>query len=164
MNRKYTFGAAAAVAAAGIIGFAAIGMAESDKTPLADTAAISVPADRRMTIWRDPSCGCCDAYADYAEENGYHVTRIDDRDFDKRSVEVGVPEQGLGCHLAEVDGYYVSGLVPVEIIQRLTSERPEITGITLPGMPQNALGMAGKSGMLKTYAFGKDGVAVYSNE
>ncbi|MFG6569752.1 DUF411 domain-containing protein, partial [Sulfitobacter sp. 1A13679] len=52
----------------------------------------------------------------------------------------------------------------VEIIQRLTSERPEITGITLPGMPQNAPGMAGKSGTLKTYAFGKDGVAVYSNE
>ena len=75
-----------------------------------------------------------------------------------------MPEQGLGCHLAEVDGYYVSGLVLVEIIQRLTSERPEVTGITLPGMPQNAPGMAGKSGTLKTYAFGEDGVAVYSNE
>ena len=163
MNSKLTLGAAAALTAAGIIGFATFGMAENDKTPPAAPAS-TVPADRQMTIWRDPSCGCCDAYADYAEEHGYHVTRIDDRDFDKRSVEVGVPEQGLGCHLAEVDGYYVSGLVPVEIIQRLTSERPDVTGITLPGMPQNAPGMAGKSGTLKTYAFGEDGVAVYSNE
>ncbi len=164
MNSKFTLGAAAALTAAGIIGFATFGMAENDKSAPTDNVASTVPADRQMTIWRDPSCSCCDAYADYAEENGYHVTRIDDRDFDKRSVEVGVPEQGLGCHLAEVDGYYVSGLVPVEIIQRLTSERPEVTGITLPGMPQNAPGMAGKSGTLKTYAFGEDGVAVYSNE
>ena len=164
MKSKLTFGAAAALTAAGIFGFATFGMAENDNTPPTDTVASTASAERQMTIWRDPSCGCCDAYADYAEENGYHVTRIDDRDFDKRSVAVGVPERGLGCHLAEVDGYYISGLVPVEIIQRLTSERPEVTGITLPGMPQNAPGMAGKSGTLKTYAFGEDGVAVYSNE
>ncbi len=160
MHSKFTLGAAAALTAAGIIGFATFGMAENDKSAPTDNVASTVPADRQMTIWRDPSCGCCDAYADYAEENGYHVTRIDDRDFDKRSVEVGVPEQGLGCHLAEVDGYYVSGMVPVEIIQRLTSERPKVTGIPLPGLPQNAPGMAAKSGPLKTYALGEDGVAV----
>jgi hypothetical protein len=98
------------------------------------------------------------------EENGYQVTRVDDRDFDQTSISVGVPEQGLGCHLAKVDGYFVTGLVPVEIIQRLTDERPDITGITLPGMPHNAPGMGGKSGTLKTYAFGEDGISVYSDE
>ena len=67
--------------------------------------------------------------------------------------------------LAEIDGYVVSGLVPVEIIERLISERPDVTGITLPGMPGNAPGMApAKTGTLKTYAFGKNGVAVYSDE
>jgi len=55
--------------------------------------------------------------------------------------------------------------VPVEIIERLVSERPDVTGITLPGMPGNAPGMApAKTGTLKTYAFGKNGVTVYSNE
>jgi hypothetical protein len=163
MNTKLSLGAAAVLTAAGILGFATFGMAESENTRATDTA-VTVAADRQMTIWRDPSCGCCDAYAEYMESEGYHVTRIDDRDFDKRSVDVGVPEQGLGCHLAEVDGYYISGLVPAEIIQRLTTERPEIIGITLPGMPNNAPGMAGKSGTLKTYAFGGDEISVYSNE
>ena len=163
MNAKRPLGAVAALTAAGILGFATFGMAQNKTTPAPETAA-SVPADRQMTIWRDPSCGCCDAYADYAEENGYQVTRIDDRNFDKTSISAGVPEQGLGCHLAKVDGYFVSGLVPAEIIQRLTTERPDIAGITLPGMPRNAPGMAGKSGTLKTYSFGEDGVAVYSNE
>ena len=120
---------------------------------------------REITIWRDPNCGCCDAYAEYLEANGYQVTRVDDRNFDRRSVEAGVPEQGLGCHLAKIDGYYVSGLVPVEIIERLVTERPEIAGITLPGMPANAPGMAPeKTGTLKTYAFGEGGITVYSNE
>ena len=163
MNTKLSLGAAAVLTAAGILGFATFGMAESENTRATETA-VTVAADRQMTIWRDPSCGCCDVYAEYMEGEGYHVTRIDDRDFDKRSVGVGVPEQGLGCHLAEVDGYYISGLVPADIIQRLTTERPEIIGITLPGMPNNAPGMAGKSGTLKIYAFGGDEISVYSNE
>ena len=166
MNRKLLTGSALALVAASAIGIATFTTAETDvvgDTPSEATEA-TVPAARHMTIWRDPNCGCCDAYADYMEENGYHVTRIDDRDFDKRSIEAGVPEQGLGCHLAQVDGYYVSGLVPAEIVARLTTERPEITGITLPGMPMNAPGMGGKSGTLKTYAFAGDDITVFSDE
>ena len=130
-----------------------------------DMASDLAGNERQITIWRDPGCGCCDAYADYLEGNGYVVTRVDDRNFDKRSIEAGVPEKGLGCHLAEIDGYIVSGLVPAEIIERLVTERPDITGITLPGMPANAPGMApSKSGTLKTYAFGEGGVSVYADE
>ena len=163
MNRKLLTGTALALAAVSAIGIATFTTAETDSAAVTP-AETTVPADRQMTIWRDPNCGCCDAYADYMEENGYHVTRIDDRDFDKRSIEAGVPEQGLGCHLAQVDGYYVSGLVPAEIVARLTTARPEITGITLPGMPMNAPGMGGKSGTLKTYAFAGDDITVFSDE
>ena len=131
----------------------------------ADAGAAPGGGAKQITIWRDPGCGCCDTYADYLEDNGFTVTRVDDRDFDKRSIEVGVPERGIGCHLAEIDGYFVSGLVPAEIIDRLLSERPDITGITLPGMPANAPGMARvKTGTLKTYAFGEGGITVYSDE
>jgi hypothetical protein len=56
------------------------------------------------------------------------------------------------------------GLVPAEIVARLTTERPEVTGITLPGMPMNAPGMGGKSGTLKTYAFAGDDITVFSDE
>ena len=131
----------------------------------ADAGSAPEGSARQITIWRDPGCSCCDAYADYLEQNGYSVTRIDDREYDKTSIAVGVPEQGLGCHLAMIEGYYVSGLVPVEILQRLVTEKPTITGITLPGMPGNAPGMAQmKTGTLKVYSFGPDGIAVYSDE
>lgn len=162
MNRKTIAVAVVAVVAAAGIAYWSLG---SPNAPLQGSSVAAASGRKAITIWRDPGCGCCDAYADYLEGNGYTVTRVDDRDFDKRSVDMGVPERGIGCHLAEIGGYVVSGLVPVEIIERLVSERPDITGITLPGMPGNAPGMAPtKTGTLKTYAFGKDGVTVYSEE
>ena len=134
---------------------------------LATFLALATPAlaAEPVTIWRDPVCGCCDAYAEYLRAEGFEVTVIDDHDFVDRSVVAGVPEQGVGCHLAMIDGYVVSGLVPAEIIERLLEERPDITGITLPGMPANAPGMApAKTGTLRTYSFGPNGVAVYADE
>lgn len=160
MKKIIVTSTAIALAALGSVAFTALSSAQAPQD-----ASANVAATKAITIWRDPGCGCCDTYADYLEMNGFSVTRVDDRAYDKRSVEMGVPEQGIGCHLAEIDGYVVSGLVPVEIIERLISERPDVTGITLPGMPGNAPGMApAKTGTLKTYAFGKNGVAVYSDE
>lgn len=128
---------------------------------LASPALAAAP----VTVWRDPGCGCCDTYVNYLVANGFEVEVIDDVNFDDRSIVAGVPAQGIGCHLAMIDGYAVSGLVPVEIINRLLQERPEITGITLPGMPGNAPGMAdAKFGTLKIYAFSPAGVSVFSDE
>lgn len=151
------------IAVAGAIGAAYLA-SDRGAPPLA-MAAHAAGSGEPVTIWRAPGCGCCDAYAEYLRAEGFEVTVIDDRDFDDRSVAAGVPEQGIGCHLAMIDGYVVSGLVPVEIIERLLEERPAITGITLPGMPANAPGMApAKTGTLKVYSFGPDGVEVYSDE
>lgn len=165
MNRRYLLGSALSITAvlAGLRPSTSLAQ-QSAAIHKATAPPGTVPSNRRMTIWRDPGCGCCDVYADYMEDNGFAVTRVDDGNFDKRSIAAGVPKEGLGCHLSEVDGYYISGLIPFEIIDRLTTDRPDVIGITLPGMPQNAPGMAGKSGVLKIYAFNADGVSVYSNE
>lgn len=167
MHKKFAITSLLAFAVAGAGAFTALSAAESPEQPSkTGTEEVLRPdLSRMVTMWRDPNCGCCDAYAEYLEAEGYSVARVDDPDFDKRSIEAGVPEQGLGCHLAKIDGYYVGGLVPADIIERLVTERPKIDGITLPGMPPNAPGMAAsKTGTLKTYAFGEGGVSVYSNE
>lgn len=153
----------------GIVGAGAAGAAyliqDRSTPPATETLAAAALDAEPVTIWRAPGCGCCDAYAEYLKAEGFAVTVLDDKDFDKRSLKAGVPERGIGCHLAMIDGYVVSGLVPAEIITRLLEERPGITGITLPGMPANAPGMAAeKTGTLKVYAFGPDGLGVYSNE
>jgi hypothetical protein len=158
-TRRAMLALLAASAAAGAM-LAGSALAEETTGP-----APSLGKDIEVTIYRDPGCGCCDVYADYLVGHGFDVTVLDDPDFAARSVEAGVPEEGLGCHLAMIEGYAVSGLVPAEIIVRLLEERPEIAGITLPGMPANAPGMAPeKTGTLRVFAFGEDGVSVFSDE
>jgi len=79
---------------------------DSDTRPTLVASAAAQSAEP-VTIWRDPGCGCCDAYAEYLRAEGFAVNVIDDRDFDQRSVEMGVPERGIGCHLAMIDGYAI---------------------------------------------------------
>lgn len=159
--------AAAAVVATAIAGGATLaGLSHAEESTVATPAATtSISEGTEVTIYRPSGCGCCDSYAEYLETHGFDVTIVDDMGFVARSVEAGVPAEGIGCHLAMVEGYAVSGLLPAEIIDRLLEERPGIAGITLPGMPANAPGMAPeKMGTLKIYAFGEDGVSVYSDE
>lgn len=160
MKTDFVMAIVAAVAVTGGVVYVGPGSADGPMPVAADLGAGAL-----ATIYRDPGCGCCDSYAEYLEAHGFEVELVADPDFDQRSIAAGVPEQGLGCHLATIDGYAVSGLVPAEIIRRLLDERPAITGITLPGMPANAPGMAPeKKGTLRVYAFGPEGVSVFSDE
>ena len=137
------------------------------KLTFAIFALIATPAlaAETVTVYRDPSCGCCGLWAEYMEDRGYDVTIIDDTNVAQRAIAAGVPEQGLSCHHSQIGGYEVHGHIPEEIIARLLTEWPEITGLILPGMPQNSPGMAReKYGTLKVYSYGPDGIRVYSNE
>ena len=53
----------------------------------------------------------------------------------------GVPPALAGCHTALVDGYVIEGHVPADLIERLLRERPQITGLAVPGMPVGSPGM-----------------------
>ena len=53
----------------------------------------------------------------------------------------GVPAMLQSCHTAIVDGYIIEGHVPAEDIQRLLAERPDVAGLSVPGMPIGSPGM-----------------------
>jgi hypothetical protein len=64
-----------------------------------------------------------------------------------------IPQNMESCHTAVIGDYFVEGHVPIEAIEKLLSEKPDIDGIALPGMPQGSLGMSGtKTAALKIYA------------
>ncbi|WP_192253849.1 DUF411 domain-containing protein [Mesorhizobium silamurunense] len=116
-------------------------------------------------MYKNPQCSCCEAYAAYLEQNGF---KVDIKPVNNLfSSDAGVPADLEGCHTMMVDGYVVDGLMPVEIVKKLLTERPAITGITLAGMPAGAPGMGGqKDGTWTVYAFTRDGKAptVYATE
>src|SRR5258706_15670466 len=88
-----------------------------------------------VTLFKDPSCGCCEENARYLEQHGFTVAVKPTRDMSAVHETAGVPQGLEGCHATFVDGYVVEGHVPVVAIRKLPRERPAIRGISLPGMP-----------------------------
>ena len=95
----------------------------------------------RVIVYKTATCGCCAGWADYLKGHGFEVKTEDVADLTAVKVELGVPPQLQSCHTAVIDGYLVEGHVPIEPIQRMLEERPEIAGIAVPGMPIGSPGM-----------------------
>ncbi|MBU2145846.1 MAG: DUF411 domain-containing protein [Alphaproteobacteria bacterium] len=121
----------------------------------------------KATLYKNPQCGCCEGYADYLRQNGFEVDVKPTNDLTQISRKAGVPENFQGCHTMFIDGYVVDGHVPVNTVRKLLSERPDIAGVTLPGMPLGSPGMGGqKTGSFEVYSITKEGKAptVYATE
>jgi hypothetical protein len=111
-----------------------------------------------VTLYKNPSCTCCEGYARYLEQNGFKVDVKPTNDLAEISRKAGVPEDLEGCHTSFVGNYVVDGHVPVKSIRKLLDEKPAIAGITLPGMPSGSPGMFGeKTGPLTVFAVSRDG-------
>jgi hypothetical protein len=119
-------------------------------------ATLPAAADEAETakMYKPLQCGCCDEYAAYLEQHGFKVTvqSLPERSLDGIKRQAAVPRDFEGCHTLMVDGYIVEGLVPIGPLNKLLTERPNIRGISLPGMPVGAPGMPGrKTGPLIIY-------------
>ncbi len=103
----------------------------------------AVPANRKITVYKSPDCGCCGEWSRYMEDNGFEVDIVPTEDMESIRRANGISGQMRSCHTAIVDGYFVEGHVPAEIVERMLEERPEIDGIALPEMPAGSPGMPG---------------------
>lgn len=99
---------------------------------------------KKVTLYKEPQCGCCEGYADYLRAHGFSVNTVPTHDLALLDEKYGIPTELQPCHISIIDGYVVGGHVPVEVVNRLLSEKPPITGITLPGMPPGSPGMNGQ--------------------
>jgi hypothetical protein len=57
--------------------------------------------------------------------------------------QYGVPEALFSCHTARIGDYVIEGHVPADLIVRLLQERPNVRGLSVPGMPSGSPGMEG---------------------
>lgn len=105
-------------------------------------SAETVPEQNpEITVYKSPTCGCCQAWADYLEDEGFRVTVHDRHDLSELKARHGIEPRLQSCHTAEIDGYVIEGHVPADDILRLLAERPAVTGLTAPGMPMDSPGM-----------------------
>jgi hypothetical protein len=143
-------------------GFLAAALAGA-ATLVAKRASAAMPARAGLarppvTVYKDPSCGCCKKWVEYMSQSGFVVTAHDDSDMDALKDHYGVPSGVRSCHTALVGSYVIEGHVPASDVDRLLKEQPKVAGLAVPGMVMGSPGMEG--GMSKPYtvlAFQKTG-------
>ena len=79
-------------------------------------------------------------------QNGSAVDVVPTNDLVTMARDKGVPEALDGCHISMIGGYVVIGHVPIDAVRKLLAERPNIIGISIPGMPTGLPGHAGARG------------------
>lgn len=152
---KYTTGGTLALVL--LFGFLAV---QSSGDPAANAADQTAIKDVQAVVYKSPSCGCCGAWAQYAERRGMNVEVKVVRNLNQIKEKYGVPEGKQACHttVLKESGYVVEGHVPTSAINKLLNEEPDIQGIGLPGMPQGSPGMPGpKQEDWKIYSLQEDG-------
>jgi hypothetical protein len=105
----------------------------------------------RMVVTKDPSCGCCRAWAEHVRAAGFPIEVVESASVGRLKARLGVPQDLAGCHTAEVGGYVVEGHVPAAAIRRLLEERPAAIGLAVPGMPVGSPGMEVEGSPPETY-------------
>ena len=109
-------------------------------------------------LFESASCGCCGGYISDMQDQGFDIPIVITENLDKIKSEFNIPLEMRSCHTARIGNYFVEGHMPLEAIEKLKAEQPDIAGIALPGMPSGAPGMPGeKNEPWVVYAIHHDG-------
>jgi hypothetical protein len=112
-------------------------------TSLLQSAMPAAAAEPVITVHKDPSCGCCSGWVQHLQEAGFPTKVIETRDLDAVKTRLKIPDDLAACHTAEVAGYVIEGHVPASALKRFLAEKPDATGLAVPGMPAGSPGMEG---------------------
>ena len=105
------------------------------------TSSIFAMEGKTMTVYKSPFCGCCSDWIDIMKSKGFEVKTIETNEVNTIKQKAGLQAGQTSCHTAFVDGYVIEGHVDYSAIKKMLVEKPNILGITVPGMPIGSPGM-----------------------
>lgn len=156
-KKKYFVSVSALVLVAVII-TGLVSFASQNDTYKAQLAVADFGVGHSVTLYKSPNCGCCTGHAKALEEAGFAVTIEETNNLDAIKQSNNVPADSASCHTSVIGGYVVEGHVPLEAIEKLLAEQPDIAGIGLPGMPIGTPGMPGpKTAPYEVYQLSETG-------
>ncbi len=106
-------------------------------------APIASGANPVIDVYKTAACGCCTAWVDHLKANGFKVVAHNVDDPGRVRAKFGIREQYGSCHTGVVGGYAIEGHVPASSIKKLLKEKPNASGLAVPGMPMGSPGMEG---------------------
>jgi len=110
---------------------------------LLQTGALFAATEALITVHKDPTCGCCSGWVQHLHDAGFVTKVLDTSDIDAVKRRLGVPDDLAACHTAQLAGYIIEGHVPAAALKRFLAEKPNATGLAVPGMPIGSPGMEG---------------------
>ena len=121
--------------------------------------SVSAQAENlKGTLYKQQQCTCCEAHAEYLRKEGIEIDIEAVSNLSQLSKEAGTPANFQGCHVIKLNDS--------DLMKKVASEKPDIIGLSIPGMPGGVPGMEGpKDGPVKVYAINKDGTTtVYATQ
>lgn len=114
-----------------------------------------------LTIWKSPTCGCCQKWAAHMRSNGFAITlhNVEQAELEATKERFAVPANLRSCHTAQINGYIIEGHVPASDVRLLLSFAPPVAGLAVPDMPIGSPGMEMGEEMeaFATYTFDANG-------
>ena len=95
----------------------------------------------KVVSYRSASCGCCKKWINHLRDNGLEVVDNIVEDVSAIKIQYQIPNNLRSCHSAQIGKYTIEGHVPIESINKLLEEKPLISGLAVPGMPNGSPGM-----------------------
>ncbi len=120
-------------------------------TGMTATACAQTRPSRNLTVFKTPTCACCDAWIAHMREAGFNTTTTVLPSLQSVRSSGGMPDGLASCHTGRVGGYLVEGHVPAQDVIRLLAERPTAVGLAAPGMPLGSPGMETPQGHREPY-------------
>ena len=115
------------------------------------TACAQTRPSSNLTVFKTPTCACCDAWIAHMREAGFRTTITVLPSLQSVRSSRGMPDALASCHTGLIDGYLVEGHVPAQDVIRLLAERPTAVGIAVPVMPLGSPGMETPQGDKEPY-------------
>ena len=112
--------------------------ADSDNTETGDAV--------QMSVYKTPTCGCCQKWVDYMSDNGFANKVVELDNLNPLKTKLGIAGRYRSCHTGVVtttQGEYVfEGHVPAEYVKQFLDNPPAgAIGLSVPGMPIGSPGM-----------------------
>lgn len=145
--------------------FAIVAISLSSMTAAMGQSLATIEKPLSMTVYKNPSCGCCGKWVEHMEENGFDVKTVTTSNPDAIKNHLGVPVNMRSCHVGVVGDYLIEGHVPADLVKRLLKEKPDVAGLAVPGMVVGSPGMEGHNPQhYDVLTFTKDGkYSVYAS-
>ncbi|MFT6408504.1 MAG: hypothetical protein ACJAQ6_001924 [Arenicella sp.] len=121
-------------------------------------------AEPMMTVYKTPTCGCCQKWVDHMSDNDFASRVVDLANLSSIKAQYGIASRYRSCHtgvvVTESGDYVFEGHVPAEHVETFLAKPPKnAIGLAVPGMPLGSPGMevGGRKDYYQVLLLNKDG-------